>query len=296
MSDGDSVALHRFGNAHDDAPRLLVLHGLEGSARSHYAVGLAARAAGRGWNTDIMTFRGCGGEPNRARRFYHSGETSDLARVIADIRLEFPRSPLLPVGFSLGGNVLLKWLGERGESAGDHVRAAATVSVPYDLARGARHLQSGFARIYERNFLKSLRRKALAKRDLHDDLPGAGELASLGTLEAFDDLVTARVHGFASGADYYAQSSSLGWLSRIRVPTLLLSARDDPFLPEAVLDEVQREVHANSVLHMEVTRHGGHCGFVGGPVPWRAEYYAENLVLDFLGRFATRIPATVAPG
>ena len=158
--DGDFVELLRL-DAAVGQPRLVLLHGLEGTVRSHYVGGLLQLASRRGWGADLLLFRGCGSEPNRAPRFYHSGETTDLALVVERVLAEAPAFPVVLCGVSLGGNVLLKWLGERGEALPDRIRGAATISVPYDLERGARHLSRGFARIYERHFLRSLRRKAV---------------------------------------------------------------------------------------------------------------------------------------
>ncbi len=279
MPDGDSVGVERLV-AEPGAPRLVILHGLEGSSRSPYVRGMLAGAQSLSWSASVLIFRGCGEQPNNARRFYHSGETTDLHDVLRRIRAEDPNAPLLLAGFSLGGNVLLKWLGEHGADAG--IIAAAAVSVPFDLERGARHLHKGFARIYERNFLVSLKRKALAKRARFPDLPSREAVTSARSIFDFDDRVTAPVHGFLDAPDYYTRSSALRWLSGISVPTLLLSARDDPFLPPSVLDEVAGAAASNTHLNLEVVRSGGHVGFVEGAFPWRARYYAERRVLAFL--------------
>jgi predicted alpha/beta-fold hydrolase len=157
------------------------------------------------------------------------------------------------------------------------------ISVPYDLARGSRHIgRGGFTRVYERNFLRSLRGKVAAKRARFPDLADEATLARARTPWDFDDVVTAPVHGFRDAADYYARSSALRFLAGIRVPTLLLSAVDDPFLPADVLDEVRAVARDNPALHVEFAAHGGHVGFVGGRVPWRAEYYAERRAFAFV--------------
>jgi len=277
--DGDFLDLVRLDGAHPDAPRLLLLHGLEGGLQSHYVVGMFGEARRRGWAMDLLLHRSCGPELNRTRRFYHSGETTDLAFVVDRLAAAAPGVPLAVCGVSLGGNVLLKYLGERGDAA--MPCAAAAVSVPYDLARGARHISRGFARVYEANFLRSLRAKVLAKRARYPDLAGPEVLQRARTIWDFDDVVTAPVHGFRDAADYYARSSALGYLDGVRVPTLLLSAVDDPFLPAEVLDEVRAAAARNPALHVEFTPHGGHGGFVGGPAPWRAEFYAERRVFEF---------------
>jgi predicted alpha/beta-fold hydrolase len=279
--DRDFVDVFR-ANAKPGAPRLLLLHGLEGTVRSHYVGGFFREAERRGWGADLLIFRGCGDEPNTAPRFYHSGETTDLSFVIDRIRDEHPNAPLLLAGVSLGGNVLLKFLGEIGENACEYIAGAAAISVPFDLERGARFIGRGFSRIYDQHFLRSLRQKALEKLARFPRLFDRGALMRARNIYDFDDAVTAPVHGFADARDYYRRSSSLGFLRRIRVPTLLLSAIDDPFLPSEVLDEVRSIAGSNPSLHLEFTAHGGHVGFVAGRVPWRPFYYAEWRACDFI--------------
>ena len=290
--DGDFLDIVRLdAPAHVDqatAPRLLLLHGLEGTARSHYARGIFAEARRRGWSADLLVFRSCGGELNRARRFYHSGETSDLAMVVERLVADRPASPLLLAGYSLGGNVLLKYLGEDGRLLPPQLRAAAAVSVPFDLERGSRHIARGFSRVYERHFLRSLQRKARGKLAAYPDLVPADRLTTLRTLWDFDDAVTAPIHGFAGATDYYTRSSAIHYLAGIRTPTLLLSARDDPFLPAAVLDEVRAIAEHNPALHVEFIDRGGHVGFISGRVPWRPFYYAEWRVAEHLAAQLSR--------
>jgi predicted alpha/beta-fold hydrolase len=234
-----------------------------------------------GWGADMLIFRGCGDELNRAPRFYHSGETGDLEFVVARILEEFPDAPMVVCGVSLGGNVLLKWLGQWGDELDPRVRGAAALSVPFDLERGSRYISRGFSRVYERHFLRTLRKKAAAKLTRYPALFDLEAMLAARTLYEFDDVVTAPIHGFRDAHDYYSQSSSLPYLSRIRRPTLLLSARDDPFLPAAVLDEVAELARDNSCLTAEFHEHGGHVGFVSGR-PWRPVYYAERRVGEFL--------------
>src|SRR5919199_2244115 len=289
--DGDFVELHRV-DAPEGRPRVIFLHGLEGTIRSHYIPGVLGEARRRGWGADLLIFRSCGSEPNRLPRFYHSGETGDLALVVERVTREHPRSPLGLAGVSLGGNVLLKWLGECGDDLPPQVRAAAAVSVPFDLARGSRHIGRGFARVYQRHFLRSLKRKAREKLERFPDLVSREALDRARTMYDFDDAVTAPIHGFADADDYYTRSSSIRWLGSIRRPTLLLSSVDDPFLPSDVLDEVRRIADDNSSLHVEFVARGGHVGFVEGGAPWRARYYAEWRVADFL---ATHLETAGAP-
>ena len=275
---------------------MLILHGLEGTVRSHYAVGLLHEAQRRGWAADLLIFRSCGDEPNRVLRLYHSGETSDLDFVVRRLVADDPARALLIAGISLGGNVLLKWLGEQGDAAPRQLLGAAAVSVPFDLARGSRHLDRGFSRVYQAHFLRSLRRKALEKSTRFPEAIRAEVVLRPRTLYDFDDLVTAPVHGFRDADDYYTRSSSLPYLARIRVRTLLLSARDDPFLPSDVLDEVRDVARANPSLHPEFVERGGHVGFIAGSLPWRPFYYAEWRVAEFLASAITTSSAGAATG
>ena len=279
--DGDFLDVHRL-DAPPGSPHLLFLHGLEGTIRSHYVGGFFSEAARRGWSADLLIFRGCGSEPNRSPRFYHSGETTDLAFVLDRVIREHPESPIVVAGVSLGGNVLLKFLGERSGTLPRQLRAAAAISVPFDLERGARFIGQGFSRVYDRHFLRTLRPKALTKLQRYPDLFDRSKLERATSIYDFDDAVTAPVHGFVDAHDYYARSSSVSFLSAIRLPTLLLSAVDDPFLPAAVLDRVRDIASGNPALSLEFTKHGGHVGFVAGRWPWRPFYYAEWRACEFL--------------
>jgi predicted alpha/beta-fold hydrolase len=279
--DGDFVDVHRL-DAANSAPRLVFFHGLEGTIRSHYVFGFFNEARRRGWGADLLIFRGCGDEPNHTRRFYHSGETTDPVFVIDRVRAEHPSSPIVLAGVSLGGNVLLKYLGEQGTALTPQIRAAAAVSVPFDLERSCRHISHGFSKVYDRHFLRTLRKKAMLKLGSHPGLFDPAALDRATAIYDFDDVVTAPVHGFASAHDYYSRSSALGFLSAVRRPTLLLNAIDDPFLPAAILDDVRAVAERNPLLTLEFTEHGGHVGFVGGIWPWRPDYYAERRVCEFL--------------
>ena len=278
--DGDTLELHHLAGE-PGAPHVLLLHGLEGSPRSHYVGGVLSLAYARGWGASLLVFRGCGSEANRARRFYHSGETEDLAFAFAQLSSRWAERLWFAVGVSLGGNVLLKWLGESASAIGSRIRAAAAISVPFDLEAGARHIAKGFARVYDRSFLRSLRRKAVAKLARYPDLFDRPKLARARTVYDFDDAVTAPVHGFASAHDYYEKSSSMRFLADIRVPTLLLSSSDDPFLPREVLQRARQTAAANPALIVEFHEAGGHVGFVAGSWPWRPVYYAEQRVFRF---------------
>ncbi|HZJ01632.1 MAG TPA: hydrolase [Gemmatimonadaceae bacterium] len=279
--DGDFLDLHHL-DAPPGAPILVLLHGLEGSVRSHYIQGLLSKAKKRGWRAAVLIFRSCGGESNRTRRSYHSGETTDIAFALNHLESAFPHVPIVLAGVSLGGNVLLKFLGEQGSSISRRIKAAAAVSVPYDLARSSRHIDEGFARVYQWNFLRSLRRKAQAKLEKFPDLVSRDALERATTMFAFDDCFTAPVHGFENARDYYAKSSSINWLETISINTLLLSAVDDPFLPSQVLDQARDRAANNPHLIVEFPPHGGHVGFVGGRNPLSPTYYLEERVSEFL--------------
>jgi len=289
--DGDFVDVHRLP-ARPGAPRLLILHGLEGTVRSHYAQGLLNEAARRGWGADLLIFRSCGTELNRTRRFYHSGETTDAGFALEKIAAESNAPVLGVVGVSLGGNVLLKLLGERGTDLPAKLKAAAAISVPFDLARSARRISRGFSRFYQRFFLNSLKEKARAKAQKFPDIAPPEKISGLRTLEDFDDLITGPLHGFKDAQDYYRRSSSLHFLSNIRIDTLLLSAIDDPMLPPEVLEEVREVARKNRYLHTEFVESGGHAGFIAGSWPWRPFYYAEYRVGKF---FAKQFESVSAP-
>ena len=279
--DDDFLDLVRLA-APPGRPHLVMLHGLEGAPRSHYARGLFLQAAQRGWSADLLLFRGCGAELNRAPRFYHSGETSDISVVARRLMHADPDAPFVFAGVSLGGNVLLKWLGEMGDATPSRIVGAAAVSVPFDLARASRHIDQGFSRVYQSHFLRSLRRKAIQKLERYPQLLSRERVEASRTLWDFDDVVTAPVHGFADANDYYSRSSSIRFIDRIQVPTLLLSAADDPFLPASVLDDVRTIAASNANLTIEFPDAGGHVGFVSGRNPFRPFYYAEWRVSEFL--------------
>ena len=279
--DGDFLDLYHLAGQ-EDGPLLVLLHGLEGSLRSHYIHGLLEQASSRGWRAVVLLFRSCGDCLNRTRRFYHSGETGDLGFTIDHLSSSYPDAQLILSGVSLGGNVLLKYLGERGDQVCPRIRAAAAISVPYDLARAADHIDKGFSKVYQRSFIRSLQSKAIAKLDQFPDLVPREKIQSIRSMRDFDNSITAPLHGFRDADDYYSKSSAIKWLPGIRIDTLLLSAVDDPFLPPQVLDDVRAAGKGNHFLSYEFTSNGGHVGFVGGPNPFRPAYYMESRVGDFL--------------
>ncbi len=277
--DGDFLDLDFAPEPVPGAPLVVVLHGLGGFSRRPYMLAAYAQLARQGLRAVGLNFRGCSGELNRLPRLYHSGETGDLGFVVRTIHERVPGRALAALGFSLGGNVLLKYLGEQGERS--PLGAAATVSVPFDLAAGARRLEEGpMGRAYTRYFLKDLKAKTAGKAALvrrHIDLQRA---LSASTIWDFDDAATAPLHGFADAADYYAQASSKGFLERVRTPTLLIQSRNDPFFPYD--PETERLAGANDRMLAAFLRDGGHVGFVAGTAPWAPVFWAEAEAARFL--------------
>lgn len=279
--DGDSVSVALVEPRRPGAPTLALLHGLEGTVRSTYAQGLLHQARLRGWGAAMLLFRTCDGRIPEVPRLYHSGETTDTDFFVRRLVGDRPGAPLLLVGVSLGGNVLLKWLGEQGDGVPTEVRSAAAVSAPFDLGAGARWLETGFRRVYVRHFVRSLKRKAETVLERHPHLPVDRRRLSIAqTFWEFDDAFTGPVHGFADAGDYYTRSSSIHFLSRVRVPTLLHAAEDDPFIPPVVLERVRQAAAANPAFTVDFTGKGGHVGWVAGP-PWAPEYPMERRVVGW---------------
>jgi predicted alpha/beta-fold hydrolase len=279
--DGDHLTLLRMGTITAGVPHLLILHGLEANVTAKYAHGMLAEARRAGWSGDLLMFRSCDGELNSARRFYHSGETTDLDFVVRTLTERHPALRLVTCGVSLGGNVLLKWLGEQGRNVPSQVERAAAVSVPFDLEAGARLMEHGFARIYVRHFLSTLIAKTLMKIERYPDLCDVKRLRAARTFFDFDDVLTGPLHGFSGAHDYYSRSSSINFLDEIRVPTLLMSAWNDPFLPQSMLAAVRNIARRNQYLFVEFPLTGGHVGWVAGQ-PWAQRYYMESRVVEWL--------------
>lgn len=274
----EAEALRREGQPL--TPIVLVLHGLEGSARRRYMLLAYRELLGHGIRAVGLNFRSCSGEPNRTPRLYHSGDTGDLRFVLEHLAHRFPGAPRGAIGFSLGGNVVIKFLGEESDAALSLLDAAVAISVPFDLSHAARRLeQTAMGRVYTAYFVRMLRRTTRAKASLlvgHVDL---ARVLQARTLREFDNTATAPLHGFADADDYYRCSSSGPFVERVRVPTLLLHAADDPFLPRAAIPHVaaQRNPHITTGF----TALGGHLGFVAGP-PWAPRFWAETEAARFL--------------
>lgn len=291
--DGDFLDLDWWAEPAPGAPLALVLHGLEGSSRRRYVLNACMELLAHGVRPVALNFRGCSGEPNRTPRFYHSGETGDPAHVLGRLRDRFPGRAIGAFGFSLGGNMLLKLLGERDDGGRALVDAAVAMSVPYDLAAGSDHLQrSGMGSLYTWYFTHQLKRKVRLKRALLNGTVDVDRGLSARTLREFDDAVTAPLHGFQGASQYYERSSSARFLTGIRVPTLLLHSRDDPFLPAPSIPV--DAMTGNPWLLPVLTREGGHVGFLTGR-PHRPGFWADEEGARFLAETLTQRQGAASP-
>lgn len=275
LPDGDFLDLDWCGPPQADA-LVVILHGLEGSSSSHYVRALAHALAGRGIASVVMHQRGCSGEPNRLARFYHAGETTDLRVVLEHLRDTPACRRVFAVGYSLGGNILLKWLGEAPDSMID---AAAAISVPFRLDYGARRMKTGLSRIYQHHLLRAMKQSVARKRQRMPHPVDPRALAKCRNFEQIDTTLTAALHGFRDAADYYARSSCRQFLGSIRTPTLIIHSADDPFSwPSAVPGESE----LSAFVRLELSQRGGHCGFVGGLSPLRPRYWLDERLPEFI--------------
>lgn len=280
--DGDFIDLDWLaGPTAPGAPLVVLFHGLEGSSRSHYARSLMRAVARRGWRGVVPHFRGCSGVPNRLPRAYHSGDSDEIDWIVRRIAAAAGNAPLFVAGVSLGGNALLKWLGETGAAAAAQVSAAAAVCPPLDLTASGSALAQGFNRVYTYRFLRTLRTKALAKLERWPGLCDARRVRSAATLYAFDDAYTGPVHGFAGATDYWRRASSRPWLKSVHVPTLLLCAANDPFVPPTALPHTDE---LSPRIRFELPHAGGHVGFLSGPWPGHIDWLPERLLAYFAPR------------
>jgi predicted alpha/beta-fold hydrolase len=273
LDDGDS-------GASADSPLVVLFHGLEGHSKSHYARAFAHEVRSRGWRLAIPHFRGCSGEINRLPRAYHSGDSEEIGWILARMRERHcaDHGLMFAAGISLGGNALLKWLGETPAQAGEIVDAACGVSAPLDLLVAGDALGRGFNRFYTRMFLATLKAKSEVLHRLH---PGRFDVAAMRrsrTLRDFDNAVTAPLHGFRDTDDYWTRASALPHLARISVPTLVINAHDDPFVPAPSLPE-PAQVSGN--VTTEFPRHGGHVGFVSGRFPGAIDWLPRRVCNHF---------------
>jgi predicted alpha/beta-fold hydrolase len=280
LPDGDVTVVDWMadGPAIDSgAPLLVILHGLEGSANSSYARSLLHAAASMGWRAAVLHFRDCGDYRNRLPRRYHAGETSDIRYFLESLVTAGQTGPMAAAGFSLGGSVLLKYLGENGVST--PLQAAAAISVPLSLHDSADALTSGFSKIYQHYLLKRMKKAIRRKFDRHTAAFDWDRAMHARSFAEFDDAVTAPLHGFSGKDEYYDRSSSVGFLAAIRRPTLIINALDDPFMTPAAIPAADQ---LSDSVQIEISEIGGHVGFVGGNLPWRPEYYLPSRIINFL--------------
>jgi len=276
--DDDFVYLHHTAGR-EDRPRVLLLHGLEGSRASFYVHGFKRTFQALGWQSTLMEFRTCSHEMSKAPRAYHMGDTSDLNHAVATLIDRAPHQPLYLVGVSLGANVIGKWLGDLGDDVPPQIRGASMISTPFNPLATVDAFHQALGGFYVRRFLKTLIPKA---RLIEEQFPGIFDMdAVAGSKEfwTYDTLVTARLHGYTDAEDYWTQVGCHQVLQQIRVPVLLVSAVDDPFVPGFVLP--REKAAASPWLHPQFTAHGGHVGFITGPGFWRPHYWAEAQTIRF---------------
>lgn len=282
--DNDFIDLDFCGEG--EKPLVILLHGLTGSSQSGYIKGLQQVLIAQGFRSVALNFRGCSGESNNLARCYHSGETEDINFIYQTLRQREPVIPIAAVGFSLGGNVLLKWLGEQGSNVS--LFCACAVSVPLVLSTCATKLDSGFSLIYRGNLIRDLKNylnfkfEYLTQSGRHKEaekISRLGDLSSIKSFWQYDGQVVAKLHGYRSAKDYYQQSSSRQFLKSITLPTLVIQSEDDPFM---TLDVIPHQNELSSQVCLEVTKKGGHVGFISGNNPFRPRYWLEKRIPEFL--------------
>ncbi|SFI77758.1 hydrolase [Nitrosomonas sp. Nm34] len=281
LKDGDFVDVDWLDGPLDK-PLVVMFHGLEGSSRSHYSLSILNYLREQNWRGAIIHFRGCSGEPNRLPRAYHAGDSIEidwmLQRIAHQCELQKSGLPLYVIGISLGGNALLKWLGEQGSQASRLVTAAAAVSAPLDLTAAGKALELGFNQVYTRHFLSSLKRKALEKHKRFPGLLDGQAIAATSSLYEFDTHVTAPLHGFRNTEEYWSKSSSKPWLQHIQVPAFVINAQNDPFMPAHALPTRGK---VSSMVLLEFPEQGGHVGFMHGTFPGQHSWLPQRLISFF---------------
>jgi predicted alpha/beta-fold hydrolase len=278
LPDGDFIDLAWQDS---EGPVVLLIHGLEGSLTSHYATPLITALSKAGFRCIFMHLRGCSGVPNRLQRSYHSGATEDLVEIIEFLRIKGDM-PQAVVGISLGGNLLLKYLGELGHDSA--LKGAVAVSVPFNLESAVTRLQQGLSKIYNRYLLRKLMKSHTEKRRSLS-VPVAEHFDSISTIYEFDDRITAIQNGFADAADYYSRCSCGQFLNKITTPTLILHAQDDPFMHAKDVPDLQ---DLGPGVSLELSDRGGHVGFVQGNLPWRPVYWLDQRIPAFLSHVLAR--------
>lgn len=286
LADGDFLDLYISGNESEidkdaNKPMVVLLHGLEGSIHSPYALGVMAECCRKGWDVIQMHFRGCSGEPNRNSRAYHSGETQDFITVLNWIIANYPNRKLAAAGFSLGGSVLLNYLGKAKSET--RLIAGVAVSVPLQLDIASRRINRGFSRAYQLHLLSTLRKKIAQKPELLNQLGlRKKDVMEIADFYEFDDKITAPLHDFKGADDYYQKTSARQYLKSIVKPTLIIQAMDDPFMTPEVLPEASE---LSDAVTLEISETGGHCGFVSGTNPLEPEYYLDKRIPQFLEEY-----------
>ena len=262
-----------------EAPTILILHGLEGCARSNYVQDLMRQLGSLGWRAVVMQYRNCGEKPNRLAQSYHAMRWQELDWTVENLRGRFPGAPIGVVGFSIGGSILLNWLGQNEIK---HIATACAISVPYKLAPCADRLNQGFSKIYQTYLMGRLKRSAVRKGDLLKDALGLSDLSQinkLNTLWEFDDLLTAPLHGFKNVHDYYEKASCHQYLKSVQVPTLLVHALDDPFMVPEVVPQASE---LSGLIQTAFVPVGGHVGFVSGSLPGKEWSWLSQIVPNFI--------------
>ncbi|QYJ78272.1 hydrolase [Shewanella acanthi] len=281
LPDGDFIDLDWQDTPKAGEPIVVIIHGLEGSAQSHYARRILQACKAQQLAAVVHHHRSCSGEANRLARSYHSGDTDDLQFSLSLLQQAYPYSPLLAVGYSLGGNVLTKYQGEYQDDS--LLNRAVVVSAPLQLSACAKRLENGFSKVYQSHLIKQLQQKIrhkLSDPHLAQSMPlSPQQVDSLNTFYDFDDKVTAPLHGFLGVDDYYTRASGLPYVSLITKPTLILHAKDDPFMTDAVIPHPSQ---ISAQVEYELHHHGGHVGFIDGGTPWKPRYYLERRILAFL--------------
>ena len=279
MPDGDFMTFDWVEPVAADplAPTVVHFHGLEGSSESHYALALMAACRDRGWRGVVAHFRGCGGLPNRLPRAYFAGDTADCEWVMRTVRGRYPFAPLLAVGVSLGGNQLAKCLGDRGEDAA-YLKAAVSVGAPVDLVAGSEGMRHGINLMYTKMFLSTLIEKVREKAKQFPGVIDTSGIDDCRDLNAFDDMFTAPMHGFADSLDYWTKCSAKPVLKDVRVPLLLLNSKNDPFLPAEALPT---ESEVSSSVYLEQPDEGGHIGYPEGRFPGDLSYLPRRIMAFF---------------
>lgn len=285
LDDGDFLECywHNKPKTNSNTPIVILFHGLAGSYKSPYIQGTMNKLANNGFATVLMHFRGCSGVPNALPRSYHSGESGDASSWVKSVNLRFPNSKIFTIGYSLGGNMMLKLLGELGDNS--PITASISVSAPMKLDICANKMNKGFSKFYQHILLKDLNAALEKKYDIFDMNSHINlkktEIKSLKTFWEFDGAYTAPIHGFNSAQDYYTKCSSKQYLNNIKTPTLIIHSKDDPFMTNAILP---KDDEISEYITLEISENGGHVGFVGGSF-FKPEYWLEKRIVDYFTAF-----------